>query len=167
MDELFKIKIDVDTDGDFSYDKEAYAEERDFESFEEAHEHLINFLKNLTQTIDTHGRKPYVEKSVVSGVNKAIELYAESYDKEMDTNYLIANKIIDGTIHMGNQEIYWTIELVEVPRIQITSRASIRYDIRYKDNYGEENIFKNVQMTKEHNDRLKKLLEDIVNYEKG
>lgn len=143
MDELYRIRITVDTDGDFSYDQESYSEEKEFESFNETYQHLLSFLNNLAETIESS--RSHIKNSVVWSVNKAIKLYSEEYDTEEIISYINKNGIVEGTIHMGNQEIYWSIDLIEVPRIQITSKDDFTFDIRFKTETEEVDL-KDVQL---------------------
>lgn len=159
MDELYRIRITVDTDGDFSYDQESYSEEKEFESFNETYQHLLSFLNNLAETIESS--RSHIKNSVVSGVNKAIRLYSEEYDTEEIISYINKNGIVEGTIHMGNQEIYWSIDLIEVPRIQITSKDDFIFDIRFKTETEEVDL-KDVQLKQGQKNALVGWLRDTL-----
>lgn len=159
MDELYRIKITVDADGDFSYDQESYPEKKEFKTYNEAYEHLLSFLKNLTETITTS--RPHVKKSVVWGVNNAIRLYSEEYDREKIISYINEYGVIEGMIDMGNQGIDWSIDLVEVPRIQITSKDDFTFDIRFKTETEEVDL-KGIQLKEGQKNALVGWLRDTL-----
>lgn len=125
MDTKYRIKIEVNTDGDFTYDKESFPEEKDFELFEEAYVHLIEFLKHLLKTIYTN--KEYIQERLEQRIQETIQLYVENYTAFVEqANSMDVNGDEDH-ISMGNQDVYWSITLIDVPRI---------YSNKEKEDYG-------------------------------
>ena len=149
----------MDTDGDFSYDQESYPEEKEFKSFNEAYQHLLSFLNNLIETIESSRSR--VKDSVVWGVNKAIRLYSKEYDTEEIISYINEHGIVEGMIDMGNQGIDWSIDLVEVPRIQITSKDDFTFDIRFKTETEEVDL-KGIQLKEGQKNALVGWLRDTL-----